>query len=322
MTQNEDRIEALVSVVHRAARIHGSTVELTELERLLPEGTRSGLDSAFREVSGLRERFELIDGKIVERGEVSQAEPESKRRARALANIGIAKRIAERLWTDDAVTIAVSGSSSYLSAGQGDDIDLFCITRSEKMWLFVAKALILSRSFKIMKRCARPVTLSCVMDEAYAREMFRCDLGPLLARDALNAEVIRGVQAYNEFLASAHWMCSYFPALYRLKLRSTRTIPVDRAHAGSGPSPLNRLLYVAVGAFIKFKAAWHNKLLAKGGKDEAVFQMRLGPNYLIYESTRYLSLKSIYSRIRPVDSNGQLVLSNEDETQVFPYRPP
>ena len=80
-----------------------------------------------------------------------------------------------RLFSKDAIFVAVAGTNSYLSAVEGDDIDYYCITKTDGMWAFMLKALILSRIRSLREKGAPPLCFSYVMDERQARDEPRAE---------------------------------------------------------------------------------------------------------------------------------------------------
>lgn len=294
-------VEALIRVVSRAARMHGSSVSLAEIAQLLPgETDLQELASAFETLPSLREDYTLKDGLVYPKGDNHPSTTvESNRLMLSIANIGVARVLSSILGGREAVLIAVSGSTSYLSASEQDDIDLFCVTQSGRMWLFLTKALLLLRAHRLLRRSNRPLSLSCVMDERYAETIFGEDRGPLFARDALMIEVVRGEGAYSKLLESAAWMKLYFPKLYALRRGSERDgRPREAGYVRRNFADL--FLYLTVGSYVRLKAKVHNRQLAGQGKSSARFLPRVGKDHLVYESMRYRTLNAIYSNIRPV----------------------
>ncbi len=298
-----ENIEAAVGVAFTAARMHESLVSLSELAQLMPENTETDdLVSAFESVPRLLESYRLREGYVFRKDESRKdSSDESERHSRAVANIKLASAISSRLGREQAVVMAVSGSVSYGSASVHDDIDLFCVTPRGRMWIFLAKALVLTRAFHILKKSSRSINFSCVMDEEYAEALFSTDQGPLFARDALMAEVFHGYEAYDGLLEAASWMRSYFPKLYGRRRHVGHPGPGGRRTKPGGVGIANRLLYHGIGSYVQLKTRFHNRLLKGGGKTSSLFIPRIGLSHLIYESKRYLALKSLYSSIGHAD---------------------
>jgi hypothetical protein len=310
----DESFAKLLSVVLKVAQMHGSSVALSDLVQLLPSdvGTKDIVD-AFEILPALSGNYSLKDGLLVPRAG-SQSPPDDflRRVQDSASNISVARWLSQALGSGQALTIAVSGSTSYKAASPRDDLDLFCVTRPHTMWLFLAKALLLTRASRILRRSRVPICLSCVVDEEYAKEIFSKEGGALFARDALVAEVVLGDDQYAALLDSAFWMKRYFPKLYE-KRRAPASPPVDQRKKASGwARSFNLLVFATVGSYIRAKAIFHNRVLAMQGKEMSGFRARAGPDHLIYESAKYKKLKAIYDGIRPMpkEFNGNSDIEN------------
>ncbi len=314
----------LVEVVFKVAQMHGSSVALSDLMQLAPSGmTADQVSNAFEILPGLSGKFILRDGFVVPTsGSYPTPDEYVRRQSHSMMNVQAARWLSGKLGRGEAQMIAVSGSTSYKAASWKDDVDLFCVTRTEKMWLFLAKALLFARASQILGRSRVPICLSCIMDERHARVLFGTDRGALFARDALIAQVISGEDWYESLLGGAPWMMKYFPRLYE-----TRS-PLRPSSAGGMPPSawdrfVNLLLFRTVGSYIAAKTRLHNHFLARGGKELAIFHRRVGTDHLIYESARYARLKRIYDNIRPIPRGpvhefigGELVSLVPDERET------
>jgi len=186
-----------------------------------------------------------------------------------------------------------------------DDVDVFCVTQSGKLWFFVTKALIIGRVSEALHRSSPPICLSCIMDLDFAEVSFSKDNGALFARDALVAKVVRGGPSYTALLRSANWMKQYFPKLYSYRTENGE----GESHAPSGRSAwtfaANRFLFHTIGFYVRAKARFHNHILSKSGKAMSSFRAKAGVDHLIYESTKYQKLRDVYSEIRPLPEDSE-----------------
>jgi len=319
-----ETLSTLVDVVLRVAQMHGSTVALSDLMQLVPHGmTTDQVSNAFEVSPDLSERYTLKDGFVVSRsGPHPPLDEYARRHEHSTINVRTARWFTARLGKGEAQMIAVSGSTSYKAASWKDDVDLFCITRAEKMWLFLAKALLLARVSQISGRSKVPTCLSCVMDDRHARSLFSADRGALFARDALIAQVILGDGEYESLLATAPWMGKYFPKLYEAR-RSSRSPLATRAPPSTWDRFVNLFLFATLGSYIATKTGLHNRFLARRGKEQAIFHTRAGTDHLIYESARYVQLRNIYGSLRPApeshirqSTGGELVSLVPDEREA------
>ncbi|HEV2139051.1 MAG TPA: hypothetical protein VGR53_09420 [Nitrososphaerales archaeon] len=304
----DDRLAALVNVVVKVAQMHGSTVPLSDLVRLLPDGTTSEeIAGVFEVLPPLSGNYALKDGLVVPRSANGLPSNDFNLRIRhSIANTQVARWLTNALGNREALIVAVSGSTSYNAASPRDDVDLFCVTRPHTMWLFLARALLLTRASRIFRRPSIPIDLSCLMDEDYAAKFFARDGGALIARDALVAEVVRGQSKYASLLDSAPWMKRYFPKLYETRSTTTGTQKNARSNSSNWERCVNLFLFTTLGSYIRAKAIFHNHVLATEGKSLSAFHARAGPDHLIYESAKYDRLKEIYEGINPMPKEAKM----------------
>jgi len=296
---SSEAIGPVVDVAFSVAQMHNSVVALKDLEDLLPQAaSREDLVRALESL-GLSGRYIIEDGVLRQKeGQTNSSAEEFGRNTDA--NLATAKWAASKLGKGGRVMVAVSGSTSYEGASRTDDLDLFCVTPPGTMWLFLAKALLLTRLSRILRRSQAPICLSCVMDSNYAAGLFRSEQDALFARDALMARVLSGENTYSSLLDSARWMNRFFPRLYDLRTTKVVASPVEgRSEAFPLTAFANLLAFITLGSYIRLKAGFHNWTLGRSGRESAAFQAKVHLDHLIYESRKYLTLRQIYSQIRP-----------------------
>lgn len=294
---NAKRISLLVEVAKR----QGSLVTLRELVPLLGETTtESELAEAFNTFPLLRSRFELRSGYVTEKsdseGRIS-INRERRSREDAFRNISFAARFMPMLHLNPFSMLAISGSTSYLSASRSRDLDLFCVAPRGQMWLSLTQALILARVYRLTRPDAPQICFSCVMDEEYAERAFTNERSSLFARDALATIVMRGDGTYGSLIRGASWISSFYPEAYSMRRRQTTNAPSPRRRAGLFECLLDRMLFVMVGSFLRMKASVLNRRLARRQRSEGAFFVRAGFDHLLYESARYSKLRHIYSTV-------------------------
>jgi hypothetical protein len=329
--------QAILAYCQIAAAASGALLSLKDLVELLAiDATEEEVEESIVSDEWLSERVLVQSGHVVLRqpgsdGGTAQkvAEEEDKRRVRALANVEAA-RVFARFLGREAVFVAVAGTNSYLSAGEGDDIDFYCITKTDTMWKFMLKSLLMSRvsSLTRRRRDDKPFCFSFVLDKRQAVSELSRPKDALFARDTLTSKVLRGGEAMYPILEIAKWMRSYFPSLYERKLRelrppaatsnatSTATPPpkgagTERASAaatttvvggdgggGGGTSRVvNLFLFRTLGWYIYLRAWVLNRKLAKQGRRDATFSTRIGPGQLEYVSRRYVEIGKMYQAL-------------------------
>jgi len=295
-TQKDDML-----AYSKIAEASGGLLTLKDLAELLGiDATEKELEESICSDESLSSKVFIESGLVLirhpgsDRGSAREAaEEEERRRSRAMANVEAARAFA-RLLSKDTVFVAVAGTNSYLSAAVSDDIDFYCITKTDGMWAFMLKSLILSRVFSLLGRPTPPFDFSFVMDEKRANEELSRPKGALYARDTLNARVISGSDAYRTILENASWMKSYFPTLYERRLaevgsREGRDLPGRR-----GSRIMNSWLFLTLGSYVALRAWILNRNLAKQGRTDAIFKTWIGPGRLEYASRRYDELGKMY----------------------------
>jgi len=304
LTERQEReIEAFCQI----ARENGAAISLRELIELAAiDANEHELAVAFHSDSKLRSKYLLESGYVLERLSAVEGswqrmvEGEERRRERGRQNLKRASRFGQVL-LNGTVLVSVSGANAYLSAREDEDIDFFCVTKTNGVWTFILKALILARIHRMANREVPELCFSCVMDEKWATQEFRKRQPPIFARDALTAKVIGGSSAYHALLEEAPWMGEYFPAFYSMRLGETgsRGRQPHRRQAGEkrGSALLNSFLYHTLGVFLRMQSWTLNRRLTKAGWYSAVFVTRLGPGHYIYESNRYRKLRKMYGEI-------------------------
>ncbi len=296
-----ERELAEISSYCEIAKANKSMITLAEL-RQLTEADASEEDflAAWDGNATLASRYLIDSGYVVEKG-VRESGPgwvdeEETNRRRARKNVATAEEFANLCATDRVKLLAVAGGNSYKRAREGDDIDLFCVTTGNSLWLFMLKSLLLARVYQITRR-SPPFCFSYVMDEDRARTEFATTGDRLFARDALAAKVMVGVGFYRSLLVEGSWMERFFPRMYR---RSHEEAGESTRGSGQrlGNVAVNALLYLTVGSYIRMKAHMLNRRYRARGDAPALFRVRMGLDHCIYESNRYHMLRGMYNGVR------------------------
>jgi hypothetical protein len=303
-TDEVSRVELLLAV----ARAKGSLLsakDIDELTSLLPAG--ADLGSIWNQIPSLDSRYEVKGGLLVER-RVSNNQASSEaiedqkwRRAKAERYIEYAREfsfLSGKTWIR---VLSVAGSTSYKATSENDDIDIFCVTEKDSLWIYLTKALLLARIFKLVRPGSPRFCFSCVLDEDYARRLFASPNDALFARDALTAQVLRGSLFYDGLLRRGQWLSDYFPKLHGLRKAQqegtfedtnvTRPIVARKA--------LNHFLFLTVGYYVRLKSILLNRKLRRAGRLDSLFRVISSPDHCIFESKSYLALRRIYGEFKP-----------------------
>jgi hypothetical protein len=285
----------------RIAEVSGALLTLKDLVELLAiDATEEELEESISSDESLSSQVFIESGLVLlrhpgsDRGSAREAaQEEDRRRRRAMANLEAARAFA-RLLSRDTVFVAVAGTNSYLSAAVDDDIDFYCITKTDGMWAFMIRSLALSRVFSSLGKLTPQFDFSFVMDEKTAKEELSRPKGALYARDTLNARVISGSDAYKAILENALWMKSFFPTLYERRLAEVGSREGRHLPGKKGSRIMNSWLFLTLGSYVALRAWVLNRKLAKRGRTDAIFKTWIGPGRLEYASRRYLELGKMY----------------------------
>lgn len=300
---NDSQREAVLTYC-RIAAVSGALLSLRDLAELLPiDATEEELERSISTDKFLAPKVIVESGRVLPRqggpdlASAREASEEAdKRRNRAMANVEAGRTFA-RLLSKGAVFTGVAGTNSYLSAAEHDDIDFYCITKTDGMWVFMLKALILSRIFALTRRNEPAFDFSFVLDERQANEELSRPQGALYARDTLTAMVISGGSAYHAILEHASWIRSYFPKVYARRLKEMGGAGGQAPPAKKGSKVLNMFLFRTLGSYVSLRAWVLNRKLASQGNFGSVFQTKIGPGQLEYTSRRYVELGKMYQAL-------------------------
>jgi hypothetical protein len=303
-TDEVSKVELLLAI----ARAKGSLLsakDIDELTGLLPAG--ADLGSIWNQIPSLDSRYEVKGGLLVERrASNDQAasgaiEDQKWRRARAERYIEYAREfsfLSGKTWIR---VLSVAGSTSYKATSENDDIDIFCVTEKDSLWIYLTKALLLARIFKLVRPGSPRFCFSCVLDEDYARRLFASPNDALFARDALTTQVLRGSLFYDGLLQRGQWLSDYFPKLH--ELRKAQHIGTFEDTNLTRPTvarkALNHFLFLTVGYYVKLKSILLNQKLRRTGKLDSLFRVISSPDHCIFESQSYQELRRIYGEFKP-----------------------
>jgi len=300
-----ERLIYEISFLSGIAKVNGSVVSLKDLVALTSTNlTEEQLKSWWAIVPELAGTYELRDGIIIDRGSDYPEkvrgilDREEEKRIIAESYARYAREFAVFCTGKETKLIAISGSTSYHTSSEADDLDIFCVTKPDHLWLFLTKSLLLARFLQTFRRSEPRICFSYVVDQNFVMNEFLPARDPLFARDALTTIVIHGQEFYEELLKRSSWISNYFPRLYQKRTNATR---LGRAGEKTGSAPshrfLNILLHTLVGNYVAFKSAMLNRRLRKQGKLSSLFTPRIGPDHCIFESARYSKLRNMYLKL-------------------------
>jgi hypothetical protein len=281
----------------KVSEIKDATLSLAELLQLMAlDMSEEELAYAWRKCDTLNRRYSITSAGLINKRTKTDREIETEymeRIERAKSNMYYAVKFRDFLRDKNLTTLAISGSTSYLSVSKNDDLDLFYIAKKDTMWISFTKALLLARLFRLKEKNAPWICLSFVADEGFLEGHLAANHNALIARDAMSAMVIKGESYYNELLEKNSWIAEFFPKFYKQRLGRSN---YSRHHRSSTAEKMvNTLLFCTVGTCIRIKSVLLNRKLAKMGRNLAAFTLRIGRDHCVYESASYHVLKRIYS---------------------------
>jgi hypothetical protein len=282
------------------AKVNGSLLSLSELLAVLPEHrSEEELQWAIKSNPELDARYELRSGFIFERSNSGSflESTEQQSRVRAKSNLKHALSVFPLLHSSEVLLLGIGGSTSYNSASKSKDIDFFCVTRKGTLWLFLARALILSRAYRYLRSDVPDVCLSCTLDSGFAEETFGSPRDSLFARDALSMIVVSGMGFYHRLLRKGSWISEVYPRLYATRQGNVEIIDHPRQEPTVAHKVANWFLYYIVGTYIRAKSRLLNARLARQGRYDSIFTLLIGEDRCIYESVRYSKMRRMYESL-------------------------
>ena len=199
--------------------------------------------------------------------------------------------------------MAVCGSVAYGSALRSDDIDLFLVTKKNRLWLSIFKALLFARAFStkaLIRGKKAEFCLSYAQDERHFEEEIMRHKSPLLAREFLSIHVLTGINYYSTLLARTNWIRNMFPRLRASKLIEQSKDEVSRTE--NEPQfkvndVLNLFIYAVLRNYLSFKAFLRNMRYRKQHKMRDLFEAIITKGSCVYTSERYLELEKMYDQL-------------------------
>jgi hypothetical protein len=304
--QIREQIVAEIAFLSGVAKANGSLVSLKDLAALTSTNlSEELLRSSWETIPELAASYELSNGLIIQRGSDDAGngrctvDVELEKRARAENYARYAREFALLCNGRGTNLFAISGSTSYKTPSTSDDLDIFCITEPDHLWLFIARSLLLARFLQVFRRDFPRICFSYAVDANFAKKEFLLPRDALFARDALTTIVVHGQEYYKQLLKKSHWISDYFPRLYQHRTSDVNSEERESERVSSSPGGilLNHLLRILVGNYIAFKSAMLNRRLRKQGKLAALFSAKLGPDHCIFESVRYSRLRTMYLKL-------------------------
>ena len=200
--------------------------------------------------------------------------------------------------------IAVTGSVAYGSARKWDDIDLFMVTKRDRLWLSLSLSLVLVRLGKLLRiRDADLLSfcLSYVHDDLGFLQESSKNKSPLFARELLKARPLVGVRKYKQVLESNEWIKLIHRTAYSSKLNELRITEVSEGNSEAASRIISFFLqwadgvaFVLLRAYLKLRSDITNAKLKSKGQEFRVFDQVMNRHSCMYISNLYQWLQQLW----------------------------
>jgi|SRR5208282_765499 len=248
----------------------------------------------------LRDRYLLTD---ISQSIVSRAE----RKLFSSAKLESASRFTSTLtrlvpWIE---MIAVTGSVAYGSARKWDDIDLFMVTKRDRLWLSLSLALILVRLGKLLRIRDTGLWSFCLSyvhdDLGFLQESSKSKFAPLFARELLKAQPLVGIRRYKQILEDNEWVKLVHKTAYTSKMSQLH----DPESSNKGTVTHERfsfflqwadgIVFVFLRGYLKIRSHIANTKLTSEGQEFRVFDQVMNRHSCMYVSNLYRWLQQLCS---------------------------
>ncbi len=197
------------------------------------------------------------------------------------------------------MTIAVTGSVAYGSAGKRDDIDLFIITKINRLWISCFLALVFVRVFKFLRLqpvMLLPFCMSYVHDESGFRNEARKNVNPLFARELLKAIPLAGKEHYRKILEENEWVRAMHSSQYNAKVESLPDYEriISPARGIFLLDWAEGLAFFFLSRYLRVRAYLTNLKLKSHQQQMRLFEPVISRNSCVYTSNFYRWLRDLW----------------------------
>lgn len=205
-------------------------------------------------------------------------------------------------------TIAVTGSVAYGSATRWDDIDLFMVTKRNRLWLSAFMTLVLVRLNKLLGLRPPHLALFCLSyvhdEQGFANESEKNKTNPLFARELLKAKPVAGSVQYRRILEENDWVQGFYSEPYAAKLRGLNAqVEGANVQADRGTDRLffplawaERIMFEFLSRYLRLRAYLTNLKLKSKGQSLRVFEPKISADSCVYTSNFYEWLRALWGQ--------------------------
>jgi len=203
-------------------------------------------------------------------------------------------------------TVAVTGSVAYGSATKWDDIDLFMVTKRNRLWISALLTLILVRLNKLLILRPPHLSLFCLSyvhdEQAFLKESQRNRTNALFARELLKAKPVAGAGEYRKILEKNEWVADFYLRPYLEKLRTLSGNLNHTTLSGEVGSLtfsflmawIEGIAYAILSRYLRLRSYLTNLKLESEGKDMRVFDPIMTSSSCVYTSNFYRWLRVLW----------------------------
>ncbi len=284
-------VDLRVATLLRVARKFGTGIPLDELNSLLPADAPAEVTDLRRWLDARPELAEVTGDRVFApndpRASLSDRETRALQYHRAAEHL-IARHLRPVLpWVR---CVGITGSAAYGAPEANDDLDLFVVTRTGSLWVFLAYTYVAVRLRAGGGVGGPPPCFNYVLEDRQAQEEFARARGFLFAREALTTRICHGEQYYQDLLSAAPWLGGEIPRLYAR--RSSGVPPRHESPAPWAVRLVNLCLFPPLATYVQLVGLWRNARFRAGHAPERQFRTRTGPRRLAFVSERFDRLRT------------------------------
>ncbi len=196
-----------------------------------------------------------------------------------------AREFFSRISIRSSLFIGISGSVSY-EPKEDDDIDIFLIAKTNRLWISILEVLIFRRIYRFNDLC-----LSLCMDDTYAKSYFTDLKEGLAVKDSTRVVPISGETYFKTLIRRS--------SLVLKKLDEDVSVGDDKNPPRTPTfSPLEFLAFVFVASWINLRAIVVSKSNPKKGEGE--FDTIFSLHTCYFDTVKYRTLNDMYLRGEPL----------------------
>ncbi len=200
------------------------------------------------------------------------------------AKLTEARRFIDRLPKRNILFAGVSGSVSY-EPGVNDDIDIFLITKTNKLWSELFKAFLVRRLFGTKDIC-----ISLAFDHSFASTYFRDKISGLPKRDSVQVVNILGGGYYRNLLLSSPRIGALFMEMR--KEDGNRQSSEKDTHSRIGV--VETCCFLVLSCWLELKELYSNRRIREENRHEDAFSTIKNLHRFYLESERYKRLDRLF----------------------------